>query len=203
MSEVGAASAEVRHVRRSVRNFLLDGRLQLRLAAYLVAVAAALAAGLGWLLWRAWSEASRLVALADPDVTDALAAQLAEEDRLRILLVAGGLVVVLAALALLAVVVTHRIAGPAYALGRACQRVGEGDLAAPRPLRDGDLLVDLADDVAAMISALRAREEAERHALLGALSRLAGQGDPEATAALQRLVAEKDARLGGPERSGR
>ncbi len=39
--------------RRQVRNYLLDNRLQLRLASYLLAAATLLSVGLGWLLWRA------------------------------------------------------------------------------------------------------------------------------------------------------
>jgi hypothetical protein len=182
--------------RRSVRNYLLDTGLQLRLASYLVAVATALSIGLGWLLWRAYRETSRVLELAEPEVS----ASLAREDRLRIVVIAVALTLVLLCLLGAAVVVTHRIAGPAYAIRRTCRQVGEGSLAEPRPLRARDLLVDLADDVAAMIGALREREELERAALLAAVERLR---DPSATASeraaaaaeLERLAAEKERRL--------
>ena len=43
------------------RNYLIDASIQLRFASYLVAVACAISLGLGWRLWIAYSEASRLV----------------------------------------------------------------------------------------------------------------------------------------------
>ena len=184
--------------RRRVRNFLLDTSLQLRLASYLVAVAIALSVGLGALLWKAYREASALVALSDPDVSDSIAAALAREDRLRVVWLAAALAAILVCLLGAAVVITHRIAGPAYAIGQICRQVGEGRLTPPRSLRARDLLVDLADDVAAMVAALRAREESER-AVLAAAAAAVRDGAPaareDAAATLERLAAEKTRRL--------
>ncbi len=186
--------------RRRVRNYLLDTSLQLRLASYLLAVALMLSAALGWLLWSAYSETSRVVALADPEVGESIATLLAREDRLRMIWLAAVLGGVLLCLLGAAVVVTHRIAGPAFVIGRTCRQVGEGNLARPRPLRSHDLLTDLADDVAGMVDALRAREEAEREAVLQAASCLR---DPARSAAdrlaaadeLERIAQEKSKRL--------
>ena len=103
---------------RKLRNYLLDTSLQLTLASYLVAVAAR-ALGLGWLLlWtrvprdepRVWRSGSRR--------GDTLAAALAAEDRGRIVLVAAALAVASSCLLVAAVVVTHRIAGPAFVIRR-------------------------------------------------------------------------------------
>lgn len=186
--------------KRRVRNFLLDTGLQLRLASYLVAVATALSAGLGWLLWRAYRETSRVIALGDPDAGESIAQALASEDRWRIVLVAGTLCVVLVCLLAAAVVITHRIAGPAYAIGRTARAVRDGGLPRPRPLRSRDLLVDLADDVAGMVEALRQREDSERAVVERALASLR---DPAAKPAertsaisqLERLASDKEARL--------
>jgi methyl-accepting chemotaxis protein len=185
---------------RRLRNYLLDTPLQLGLAGQLLAAATALSLGLGWLLWSAYRETSRVVALGDPDAAEGLAAALADEDRGRIVLVAAVLAAVLVCLLAAAVVVTHRIAGPAFALRGTCRRVGEGDLSRPRPLRARDLLVDLAADVAGMVDALRAREALERAALERAAAALSEAGaDPErrarVVAELEALAAEKGARL--------
>jgi hypothetical protein len=187
--------------KRKVRNYLLDTGLQLRLASYLVAVATVLSVALGGLLWSAYREASRVIALGDPEVSDSIAAALAEEDRGRIVLVAVALAAVLVCLLGAAVVITHRIAGPAFVIRRICGRIAEGDLARPRPLRSHDLLVDLAEAVSAMVDALRAREERDRAAILRAVATLRDrESTPEARAAaaaeLERLAAEKEARLG-------
>jgi hypothetical protein len=186
--------------RRRVRNYLLDTSLQLRLASYLVAAATALSIGLGWLLWRAYRETSRVIALGDPDAGASIAQALAQEDRGRIVLVAVALAAVLVCLLGAAVVVTHRIAGPAFAIGRTCRLVAEGSLPWPRPLRSRDLLVDLAEDVEEMVEALRAREAREAELVAAAAATLR---DPAATPAarataaeaLLRLASEKEARL--------
>jgi methyl-accepting chemotaxis protein len=186
--------------KRYVRNYLLDTGLQLRLASYLLAVAVALSLGLGWLLWSAYRETSRVIALGDPDVGESIAQALAHEDRWRMFLIAAALSAVLVTLLLASVVITHRIAGPAFVLGRTCRAVADGNLARPRPLRNHDLLVDLADDMATMVDALREREERDRDVVARAAAVLR---DPSATPAaraaaageLERVASEKDARL--------
>ncbi len=186
--------------KRYVRNYLLDTGLQLRLASYLLAVAVALSLGLGALLWSAYRETSRVIALGDPDVGDSIAQALAHEDRWRMLLIAAALSAVLIFLLLASVVITHRIAGPAFVIARTAREVAAGSLAPPRPLRSHDLLVDLADDVAGMVDALRDREERERERTSRAAATLR---DPASTPAdralaledLERMAAEKEARL--------
>jgi hypothetical protein len=186
--------------KRRVRNYLLDTHLQLRLASYLIAVAVALSIVLGWLLWNAYSETSRVVALADPDVGESIAKLLAREDRVRMIWLAGALALLLVCLLAASVVITHRIAGPAFVIARTCRAVGDGSLARPRPLREHDLLTDLADDVANMIDALRGREEAERAVLAEAAAQLRNADATsverdEAATRLDRVAAEKTKRL--------
>jgi nitrogen fixation/metabolism regulation signal transduction histidine kinase len=86
---------------------------------------------------------------------------------------------VLVCLLLAAVVITHRVAGPAFAIARTCREVGEGRLRRPRPLRARDLLVELGQDVAAMVDALREREAEERDLASAAAATLR---DPAAAA---------------------
>jgi hypothetical protein len=190
-----------RHNRR-VRNYLVDTSLQLRLASYLVGVAVVLSVGLGWLLWQAYQETSRVIALGAPDASDSLARALATEDRGRMLLVAAALAGVLICLLGAAVVITHRIAGPAFAIGRTCRLVAEGKLVRPRPLRSRDLLVELGEDVAFMVDALREREAREQAMVLAAARALRDAGAAPGTrnasaAALEGLAEEKEERLKG------
>ena len=181
--------------RRKVKNFMLDPGLQLRLGGYLVAVAAALSLALGWQIWRATREASELVALGDPRADEVVSAMLRGEDRARMLWTAGILAAVVLCLLGLAVVVTHRIAGPALVIARACRCVAEGDLVRQRPLRRGDLLVGLADQVGAMVEALRVREEGERTRLAEAVEVMADSPE-RARAIVEQLAIEKSRRLG-------
>jgi HAMP domain-containing protein len=189
------------HRHRRVRNYLVDTSLQLRLASYLLAVAALLSIGLGWLLWQAWQETSRVIALGAPDSAETLASALANEDRGRMLLVGTAMVTVLLGLLAAAVVITHRIAGPAFAIGRTCRQVAEGNLSHPRPLRSHDLLLELGGEVAAMVDALRARETGDRVVVLAAARAVrdaaAGPEALAAAAALEKLAEEKEGRLRG------
>ncbi len=194
-----AASASA-HPKRYVRNYLLDTGLQLRLASYLLGVAVALSIGLGGLLWSAYRETSRVIALGEPDVGESIAQALAGEDRWRMFLIAAALSAVLMSLLLASIVITHRIAGPAFVIARTARQVAEGDLTPPRPLRNHDLLVDLADDVAGMVDALRDREGGERERVARAAATLR---DPAASSSareaaledLDRIASEKQARL--------
>jgi hypothetical protein len=198
---VSVASPANGRGRRRLRNYLLNAPLQLRLASYLLAVGVALSLGLGWLLWRAYQETSRVIALSDADARDSISVALASEDRFRIVVIALTLALVLLCLLGSALVVTHRIAGPAFAIGRTCRQVGEGNLARPHPLRAHDLLVELANDVAGMVDALRAREARERDLALSAASALrdpaaAMESRNAAAEALEHLAREKGGRLG-------
>jgi hypothetical protein len=137
-----------------------------------------------------------VVSLAAPEVAGALAS----EDRWRIVQVGMIVGFVLVSFLGASVVITHRIAGPAFVIRRTCTQVGEGNLSRPRPLRNHDLLVDLADTVATMVDALRDREAVDRDAMARAVAVLRdARATPEdcerAAAELERLAAEKDARL--------
>src|SRR5512138_1158368 len=167
-SEATAPSPAVVHKRR-VKNYLINTKLQLQFASWLLAVAAMISIVLGWVLWRSYAETSRVVALMDPDVADSLAAAFASEDRERMVWLAAALAVVLICLLGFAVVMTHRIAGPAFVIARTCRQVAEGNFERPRPLRERDMLVELGDDVAHMVDAVREREEGERDRILAAL----------------------------------
>ncbi len=190
-----ASSAVLVNPRRKLRNFMLDPGLQLRFGGYLVAVASGLSLALGWQLWRAYSEASKLVGLGDPRSDEVVATMLRADDRARMLWTGGILAAVVACLLGLAVVVTHRIAGPALVIARACRSVAGGSLARPRPLRSGDLLVGLAEEMGAMVDALRAREEEERELIAQAAEAMA-RSPEQARAILEQLASEKARRLG-------
>ena len=199
-TEAAASPSQAAFHKRRVKNYLINTKLQLRFASWLLAVAAMISVVLGWVLWRSYAETSRVVALMDPDVADSLAAAFASEDRVRMIWLAVALAVVLVCLLGFAVVMTHRIAGPAFVLARTCRQVAEGNFERPRPLRERDMLVELADDVIHMVDAIRDRDQDERDRIVAAIARLE---DPAVTAddrlrgieALQRLAEEKAKRL--------
>lgn len=195
-----AAPPALPFYKRRVKNYLINTRLQLRFASWLLAVAAAISIALGWVLWRSYAETSRVVALADPEVADSLAAAFASEDRQRMVWLAAALAAVLLCLLGFAVVMTHRIAGPAFVIGRTCRHVAEGNLERPRPLRERDMLVELADEVIHMVDAIRDREEAERASIAAVVLRLqnpaaSAEDRRKDLAVLEQLAAAKAQRL--------
>jgi methyl-accepting chemotaxis protein len=162
--------------KRRLRNFLVHPGIQLRLVSQMLVVATAIGSGLAVLVWTA-SQGAGPGVLASAMLAGAI----------------PGLLVV-------AVVLTHRVAGPAVALAHTCRRVGAGDLSLPRPLRRRDLLFDLADEVSLMVEGLREQEAEERALLAEAASRLrrAGEfaGGHEIASRLEVLASRKSERLG-------
>jgi methyl-accepting chemotaxis protein len=163
--------------KRRLRNFLVHPGIQLRLVSYMLLVATAIGSGLSVMVWTAGQDA------AGPG-----------------LVLGAALSGAVPGLLVLAIVLTHRVAGPAVALAHTCRRVGAGDLSLPRPLRRRDLLVDLADEVALMVEGLREQEAEERALLADAANRLrrAGEfaGGSDVATRLEVLAVRKSQRLG-------
>jgi hypothetical protein len=161
---------------RRLRNYLVHPGIQLRLVAYMLLVATAIGSGLAVMAWTSGQEAGPGVVLG------------------------AALAGAVPALLVLAVVLTHRVAGPAVALAHTCRRVGAGDLSLPRPLRRRDLLVDLADEVSLMVEGLREQEAEERALLADAAYRIRRAGDfsggSDIAARLEVLASRKSQRLG-------
>lgn len=162
--------------KRRLRNFLVHPGIQLRLVSYMLIVATAIGSGLSVMIWTAGQDAG-------PG-----------------LVVGAALAGAVPGLLVLAVILTHRVAGPAVALAHTCRRVGAGDLSLPRPLRRRDLLIDLADEVALMVEGLREQEAEERALLADAANRLrragAFAGGSEIATRLEVLASRKSQRLG-------
>lgn len=177
------------------RTLVVDARYQLRVActaAGLMLGAALLFAGAIHL------EIARLhevVSVHDPNIARAL------QDRVSIdLVVMAVLGVGLAAAALLvALVETHRVAGPAYSLRRALARLRSGDYATPVRLRRGDRLGTLAESVEELREVLAAATAAEADLLEALAERIeAAKGEEEAAslgAELRDHAARKRVRL--------
>jgi hypothetical protein len=195
-SGLGRAGAD----QRSLRNFLVDASIQLRLAGQMAVVATAVGLGVGVLLWNAWLATERLLTAGESAAGDGAWMALTGGDRGRMLLLGTGLAVALVGLLLVSVVWSHRVAGPAVALADTCRRVGGGDLSTPRPLRRGDMLAELGEEVSLMVEALREREREERALLADAALRIRRSshqpGSHEIAARLEELAARKGARLG-------
>lgn len=196
--EVGAGRSGVEQ--RSVRNYLVDPSIQLRLASHTAMLVTSVGLGVGVVMWNAWLASERLLSIGKDAPAGSAWAALTGGDRGRMLLLGVGLAVALVGIFLVAVVMSHRVAGPAVALANTCRRVASGDLSTPRPLRRRDMLVDLAEEVSLMVEELREREAEERALLADAASRLRRSatlpGSHEIAARLEELASRKGGRLG-------
>lgn len=142
--------------RRRTGNLLLQPGLQLRLPAYLLLVTAVFGAVSGAHAWLAYE---RLVAMAledssSPGALKALfRAQTADFLYVSGLLLAGYVVATLA----VAIVLTHRMVGPAVAIRRQIEALRRGDHSARVTLRKRDAFKDVARELNALAETLEKR----------------------------------------------
>ena len=175
--------------KRKLRNFLLDWRYQMRHTLMLVAISAALTAGLGYFWYQQMREASLVVevkALGSADITDAetkqIQADLARQDRIRLMVLIGFGVLFSLVLMGYGIVVTHKVAGPLFKIRRHMRDIAEGRLYQLWGLRKGDQLQDFWDIFKGMHTELRSRTTADIKLLdraIAALERQAAAGQEQ------------------------
>jgi nitrogen fixation/metabolism regulation signal transduction histidine kinase len=93
------------------------------------------------------------------------------------------------------IVVTHKVAGPIYKMKGQIQRLGEGHIQIPAPLRKGDELVDFFEAYRTAIISLRKRQEDEIAMLDRAISNLRDKANAEDLHELHALRAEMQGAL--------
>jgi len=98
-------------------------------------------------------------------------ANIAEDRRSLQLLLAGAGVALVALLALMGIIITHRIVGPVHKMKRLLRRVSTGRLVIEERLRKGDELEDLFDTFLQMTYSLRAMQVARLATLEGTLKK--------------------------------
>jgi len=178
--------------RRRVRNYLLDVGLQLRYTMTIVIVAVFLTAVLGYKMYQATRDISKVIeltGLADPTVAGELQEQFAASDRWVLLGIIGFGVVLVISIGAVGILITHKVAGPLFKIAGFFGRVREGRLGpVPPTLRKGDELQEFYGTFREMHQSLRERVEEDVRVLgetIGALEGSAG-GNP----AVQRAVDE-------------
>lgn len=127
------------------------------------------------------------------DVIEAKA-QLVTQQKVTLIALVGGLLMFVVFIGLASIVTTHRIVGPLFRVKRMAHEVSGGKLRPPQyGLRPGDELKDVFEAFAAMVGALRMRQEADLKIVLEALALAKEKGQD--TTALEKLRAELQARL--------
>ncbi len=180
--------------KRKVRNYLLDVGLQLRYTATIVVVAIFLTAGLGFKMYQATRDVSKVIlwtSLVDPSSADELQAQFANSDRIVLWGIVGFGVVLILSISAVGILITHKVAGPLHKIAIFFGRVRDNRLGpAPTNLRKGDELQEFYGAFKDMYQSIRSRTEDDVRVLGNAVSILEGSPDsrsPNMQSALSEL----------------
>jgi len=163
MNSTDTASAPRPVYKRKVRNYLLDVGLQLRYTATIVVVAIFLTGGLGFKMYQATRDVSKVIlwtSLVDPSSADELQAQFANSDRVVLWGIIGFGVVLILSISAVGILITHKVAGPLHKIATFFGRVRDNRLGpAPTALRKGDELQEFYGAFKEMYQSLRTRAE--------------------------------------------
>jgi hypothetical protein len=180
--------------KRKVRNYLLDVGLQLRYTATIVVVAIFLTAGLGFKMYQATREVSRIIlftGLADPATAQELQAQFANSDRVVLWGIIGFGFVLILSITAVGILITHKVVGPLYKISSYFGRVRDNRMGpAPSGLRKGDELQEFYSSFREMHEAVRERVVEDVRVLgeaVAAIESSAGGRTPEVQGALDEL----------------
>lgn len=178
--------------KRKLRNYLLDTSLQLRYTVFILAVAVFLTAFLGYRIYVATQETTRIVmmtASVDPTAARELESQFRANDRVVLWwIVAFGVILVVIVTAA-SIWMTHKIAGPLYNIGTWLGRIRDNQLPPDAgKLRKGDQLRAFHAAFREMYDAIRGRVVRDSEVLEKAVAAIAAE--PSRSPALESAAAE-------------
>ena len=179
--------------KRKLRNYLLDVGLQLRYTAFIIAVAVLLTGALGYKIYQATQESSRIVMMtlqADPAVGDELQAQFRASDSVVLYSIAGFGLVLVFSITAVGIFLTHKVAGPLHNIATTCAGIRDDRLPPVlRQLRRGDELQSFHAQFGEMYAALRTRAVGDIAVLDKAITAIEAQPtrSPEIDLALAEL----------------
>jgi len=183
--------------RRQIRNYLIDRKMQLRFTAIMVVLSSLLTAGLGYVWYAEMRKASGVIrvnamATLGEAATNQLEAELASQDRTRLLLLVGFAFMLAVLIAGYGIVMTHKLAGPLFKINRHMQDIENERLYELWDLRKGDQLQEFFATFKSMHGALRERTEADMK-LLSKMIAVIDRGDDlkEEIPALRARLAQK------------
>jgi hypothetical protein len=202
-------SERVPQHKRKLRNYLLDVGLQLRYTVFIIAVAVFLTVFLGYRIYAATQETTRIVtmtAAVEPGVERELQAQFQANDRVVLWGIVGFGVLLVVTVSVAGIWMTHKIAGPLHNIGSAFARIRDNKLPADMGnLRKGDELQAFHAGFREMYEAIRTRVVKDTEALGKAIAVIESQADrpselDKVLEELRALQAEKTESLGAQRR---
>jgi hypothetical protein len=182
----GSAAPGARDAGRHRRQFLVDRGFQLKYALLFAAAGLFVAVVFGLWLHQAHVQATALLA---PDAeTRALVVR---SDRVLLAAFAAIALLLAAALGLLGVIVTHRVAGPVFVMGHYLRVLAEGRFPRMRTLRRSDELKEFFRTFLEAVETMKVREARHAAVLEDAVARMreAVRRSPELAPAIEALEA--------------
>lgn len=174
------------------RQYIVDRAFQLKYTLLISLVGGLIALIFGWWMYDAHRENTDLLRINSLlQMDESLKEQLAQGDQNLLWIYIGITVLMMIALGLLGVLVTHRVAGPAYIMGRYLTVIGDGAYPKLRPLRKKDELRDFFESLNRAVETLRERDRSEAEAIEKAIEALEGDGSKEEALAALRKIAER------------
>jgi hypothetical protein len=179
--------------KRKVKNYLIDVGLQLRYTGAIVLVAALLTGFLGWRIYQATKDTSKVIgftSLVDPATATELQRQFAESDRTVLFGIVGFGIILVLSISGVGILLTHKVAGPLFKISSFFGRIRDNRLGpAPNKLRKGDELQNFYTSFREMHQAIRGRVEEDVRVIDGALTSI--DAIPEGRSpAMQRAIEE-------------
>jgi hypothetical protein len=197
MNSIEAASQARPAYKRKVRNYLLDVGLQLRYTATIVIVAVFLTAGLGFKMYQATRDVSKVIlwtSLVDPSSAEELQAQFSNSDRVVLWGIIGFGVVLVLSIGAVGILITHKVAGPLHKIANLFARVRDNRLGQGLSnLRKGDELQEFYSAFREMHTAVRERVEEDIRLIGNAVAAMETSAEARSSPALARSL--EDLRL--------
>lgn len=167
--------------RRKLRNYLIDVGLQVRYTAFTIGIAAILMLVLGWKIYQAVQDSSKIIlmtGLVDPAIEAELKAQFRSNDRVVLFGLMGFGVVLVVSITAIGIWITHKVAGPLFSIEGICARIRDNKLAPAlrKQLRRGDELQAFYSTFRDMHESLRIRTDRDVQVLGEAIHRLEQAG---------------------------
>ena len=169
-------------MKRSFKNYLLHPEFQLKYTGMVVGVTLVVASVLGYVAYdqsHAQTEMLSVNLAMEGHAAEYIEEQAAAADRLLLMQIVAGVLILTLALGVTGILVTHRVVGPAYKMKSLFRDVSEGHLRIRGRLRKGDELKDVFDEFETMIDKLRARQRDEITRLEGIIARAKTGGASE------------------------
>jgi hypothetical protein len=158
------------------RQYIVDRSFQIKYTLLIALIGGVISAVFGAWMWDSTRTASELLVLGDIPGGELLREQIRADQAHLPYLYIGITCLMMAALGLLGVLITHRVAGPAFVMGRYLGVVADGAYPSLRPLRRRDELKDFFDAFERAVVTLKERDRSEADALEEVIHKLEGVG---------------------------